>query len=130
MRPENIAPMRAMITMWVRRSPNCETVLDRLKKVIPRFFRRLNTTEFIHLQDEVNDGGLGNQEIRESGDQETGLYITWFSDILIIWCPSNNRYYADEFQGFVCVVYETMLFLRFNKNYIALHNLNILLSII
>lgn len=56
MRPENITPMRAMITMWVRRSPNCETVLDRLKKVIPRFFRRLNTAEFIHFRREVNDG--------------------------------------------------------------------------
>jgi hypothetical protein len=48
--------MRAMITMWVRRSPNCETMLDRLKKVIPRFFRRLNTIEFIHFRREVNDG--------------------------------------------------------------------------
>jgi len=31
-------------------------MLDRLKKVIPRFFRRLNTAEFIHFRREVNDG--------------------------------------------------------------------------
>ena len=42
-RPGDMILIRVMMTIWVRRSPSCEMVLDKLKKVMPRFFKRLNT---------------------------------------------------------------------------------------
>jgi hypothetical protein len=42
MRPGAIMPMRVTIAMYVRRSPNCETVFERPKKRSPLFLSRLN----------------------------------------------------------------------------------------
>ena len=62
-RPGDITPIRVMITICVRRSPSCEIVLDRPKKVMPRFFKRLNTVYSSQLRDKVNNGRI----VRRSG---------------------------------------------------------------